>query len=248
MRLADRGRQVLAVAEDAERRIGLVPLRLVVQLAFLVGGIEMADDARVGAGKPVVDQLRHDVLGIVALRRDGDEQRLLARAERGVEHVIEDRGSSPAPARHRSPPTAKSRAWCRPRATRRDRPSRCAAPIIVLVEGTSSIFSLSSGSSSTIWRGELVDDRRLVAVVGGGIDFAVGDRLRADQMGERQGGDQRGLAVLPRDREDRPPHRPLAVAVRLVDVADEPLLPRPSAGTACPAPWPLGTVSVSMNR
>ncbi len=48
-RLADRGGEVLVIAEFAERRIGLVPLRLIGQLAILVGGVEMADDGRIDA-------------------------------------------------------------------------------------------------------------------------------------------------------------------------------------------------------
>jgi hypothetical protein len=46
-RLADGSGQVLAVAECIERGIGLLPLRLVIERAVLVRGVQMTDDARV---------------------------------------------------------------------------------------------------------------------------------------------------------------------------------------------------------
>ena len=73
---------------------------------------------------------------------------------------------------------------------------------------------------------ELENDGSLVSVVRGAVNFAVHDRFRADEMRERDRGDQRGLAVLARHREDRAPHRaPAALIMRLVDVADEVALP-----------------------
>jgi len=47
--LADRGREILVVAKLAERRVGLVPLRLVAQVALIIGGEQVAHDRWVDA-------------------------------------------------------------------------------------------------------------------------------------------------------------------------------------------------------
>lgn len=76
--------------------------------------------------------------------------------------------------------------------------------------------------------GDLEDLGGLLSVIRRRVDLSVLNRLRPDQMDQNQGCDQRSLAVLPSDRQDRPTNPAATVqAVRLVDVADKPLLPGP---------------------
>jgi hypothetical protein len=53
-----------------------------IKLTALVGSVQMTEDCRIEPAQAVIDELRQNVLRVVALRGDDAEQRLGARPER----------------------------------------------------------------------------------------------------------------------------------------------------------------------
>lgn len=218
--------QVRERPEVTERRICLLPdARVEDVLAVLRHLVEVADDPRISRTNAVINKLRQNVLRIIRLSRYDHEQRLGARAHRGVENVIEfsvlclrelvedDEGRvqavlRPALAGHRAIEAAV----------------RVARDGLGRVDTPKDVGQFRIGPHDL--RSDLVDLRGLLTVVRRGVDFTVLDRLRPDQVYQHQGSDQRRLTVLSRDRENGAPDDPQArLTVRLVDVPDEFLLP-----------------------